>query len=438
MRIAVIGTGYVGLVTGACLAGFGNRVTCVDVDEEKIRGLQEGTVPFYEPGLGDVILSNQRAGRLAFTTTLPEAVRDARVCFITVGTPSDVDGSADLQYVLEVAEQIGAALEGPSVVVTKSTVPVGTADRVRHCVARALEARGAGIPFSVASNPEFLREGAAVADFLHPDRVVVGADAPEAEETLRELYSFLPQEKVLFMDIRSAEMTKYAANALLATKISFMNEMARICELVDADVEKVRLGIGSDGRIGYAFISPGCGYGGSCFPKDVRALRHTALQKGYSPRILQAVEDVNEAQKHVLFQKILRHFGGELGGRVLALWGLSFKPNTSDLREASSLVLIQDLLGAGASLRLHDPVALEEARRLLGNRPGLAFLTDHYEALEGADGLVLITEWDLYKQPDFRLVGQKLREKAVFDGRNQYSGPELRRRGFAYYAIGRP
>ena len=395
MRIAVIGTGYVGLVTGACLAGFGNDVTCVDVDEEKIRGLQEGMVPFYEPGLGDVILANQRAGRLAFRTSLPEAVRDAQVCFITVGTPSDVDGSADLQYVLEVAEQIGSALEGPSVVVTKSTVPVGTADKVRHCVGRALGARGVSIPYSVASNPEFLREGAAVGDFLHPDRVVVGADTPEAEETLRELYSFLPQEKV-------------------------------------------RLGIGSDGRIGYAFLSPGCGYGGSCFPKDVRALRHTALQKGYSPRILQAVEDVNEAQKHVLFQKILRHFGGELGGRVLALWGLSFKPNTSDLREASSLVLVQDLLGAGAALRVHDPVALEEARRLLGNRPGLTFVGDHYEALEGADGLVLVTEWDLYKQPNFRLVGQKLREKAIFDGRNQYSGPELRRQGFAYYGVGRP
>jgi UDPglucose 6-dehydrogenase len=438
MRISVIGTGYVGLVTGACLAGFGNRVVCVDVDQEKVRMLNQDRVPFYEPGLEEIIRNNRTAGRLGFTCSLEEGIRGASVCFITVGTPSDVDGSADLQYVLAVARQIGAHMEEPLVVVTKSTVPVGTADKVRAAIREELEARGVQIPFTVASNPEFLREGAAVSDFMCPDRVVIGTDDPATEETLKELYSFLPPEKVLCMDIRSSEMTKYAANAMLATKISFMNEMARICELVGADVEKVRLGIGSDSRIGYAFISPGCGYGGSCFPKDVRALRHTALRHGYSPRILQAVEDVNESQKHVIFQKILRHFGQDISGLTFAIWGLSFKPNTSDMREASSVTLIQDLLGAGARVRLHDPKAMDEARHILEGRSGVTFVEDQYEAIKGAQGLALVTEWDVYKQPDFQRIREEMESPVIFDGRNQYSPQEMRRLGFTYYAIGRP
>ncbi|EHM10631.1 nucleotide sugar dehydrogenase [Thermanaerovibrio velox DSM 12556] len=438
MRISVIGTGYVGLVTGACLAGYGNHVTCVDVDQEKIASLNQDRVPFFEPGLEEIIKSNRTAGRLHFTTSLEEGIKGSKVCFITVGTPSDVDGSADLQYVLQVAREIGRHMEDPMVVVTKSTVPVGTADKVRSAVAEELKARGGQINFFVASNPEFLREGAAVSDFMNPDRVVIGTDSKEAEEILKELYSFLPPEKVLCMDIRSSEMTKYAANALLATKISFMNEMARICELVGADVERVRLGIGSDSRIGYAFISPGCGYGGSCFPKDVRALRHTALRHGYSPRILQAVEDVNEAQKHLIFQKVLRHFGQDISGLTFAIWGLSFKPNTSDMREASSLVLIQDLLGAGASVRVHDPKAMEEAKHILAGRNGVTFVEDQYEALKGTSALALVTEWDMYKQPDFQRIKEEMLSPVIFDGRNQYSPNEMRRLGFTYYGIGRP
>jgi UDPglucose 6-dehydrogenase len=437
MKIAVIGTGYVGLVTGACLAGFGNDLVCVDVDSGKIAQLESGHVPFYEPGLENMIGANRREGRLSFSTDLREGIDGASICFITVGTPSDVDGRADLQFVLEVAREIGQAMTEEKLVVTKSTVPVGTADRVRRALSEALAERGEEIPFDVASNPEFLREGAAVNDFLQPDRVVLGVASPRSETLLRELYSFLPQEKLMTMDIRSAEMTKYAANSLLATKISFMNEMARICEIVGADVERVRVGIGSDARIGYPFLSPGCGYGGSCFPKDVRALRQTALRHGYAPRILQAVEDVNEAQKHILFQKILRHFGGDLSDRTIAIWGLSFKPNTSDMREASSLVLISDLLGAGASVRAHDPVAEDEARRILGNRTGITFFRDHYQTLEGADALALVTEWDLYKQPNFPKMATFMKNPVIFDGRNQYGPEELRRQDFTHYGIGR-
>jgi UDPglucose 6-dehydrogenase len=437
MRIAVIGTGYVGLVTGACLAGFGNEVVCVDVDADKVARLSRGQVPFYEPGLEALIVRNRDEGRLSFTTDLSEGIRDARIAFITVGTPSDTDGSADLQFVMDVAEGIGRAMESELLTVTKSTVPVGTADRVRARIGEALAERGRDLPFDVASNPEFLREGSAVNDFLQPDRAVIGVATERAEELLREVYSFLPAEKILVMDIRSSEMTKYAANSLLATKISFMNEMARICEIVGADVERVRLGIGSDARIGYPFLHPGCGYGGSCFPKDVRALRQTALRHGYSPRILQAVQDVNEEQQHVLFRKIRQRFDGDPAGRTFAVWGLAFKPNTSDLREAASLVLIADLLGAGASVRAHDPVAVEEARRLLGDRPGLEFEADPYEACRGADALVLVTEWDLYKQPNFPRIASLLRSPLIFDGRNQYNPSELRRRGFEVEGIGR-
>lgn len=436
MKIAVIGTGYVGLVTGCCLAGFGNEVTCVDVDEAKIALLDKGKIPFFEPGLEPLIQENRQAGRLFFSTCLTEAVKQAEICFITVGTPSDTNGSADLQYVMEVAQQIGACLEGYAIIATKSTVPVGTAEKVRAIIEAELYRRGVQFPFDVVSNPEFLREGAAVSDFMNPDRVVIGTDSPRAEALMRELYSFLAEEKLLFMDIKSAEMTKYAANALLATKISFMNEMAHVCELVGGDIEKVRLGIGSDSRIGYAFLFPGCGYGGSCFPKDVRALRHTALQNGYAPRILQAVEDVNEAQKHLLFQKMRRHFG-DLSGLCVAIWGLSFKPNTSDMREASSLVLISDLLGAGANVRAHDPVAIPEAKRILGSRIGIEFFEDHYEAVKGADALALVTEWNLYKQPQFKKLAEVMKQRVVFDGRNQYSPQEMRRLGFTYYSIGR-
>jgi UDPglucose 6-dehydrogenase len=437
VKIAVIGTGYVGLVTGSCLANFGNDVLCVDVDMEKVENLNVGRVPFFEPGLADVLTPNLSSSRLAFTTDLAEAVNAAEMVFITVGTPPDPSGAADLSTVWEVARSIGRCMEDGKIVVTKSTVPVGTTLKVKALIAEELSTRGRTISYEVANNPEFLREGSAVLDFMNPDRVVVGTESEKAREALGKLYSFLDEEKLLFMDILSSEMTKYTANALLATKISFMNEIAGICESVGADVEKVRLGIGSDSRIGYAFISPGCGYGGSCFPKDVRALIRTATGLGYNPRILEAGERVNHVQKHILFKKIAHHFE-ETAGKTIAIWGLSFKPNTSDTREASSLVLIEDLLNAGARVKAHDPVAMPEARKAFPPCPGLEYTDNHLEAVRGADALVLVTEWDLYKQPDLDRLAGLMASPVVFDGRNQYNPQEMKRHGFTYYSIGRP
>lgn len=437
MKIAIIGTGYVGLVTGSCLANFGNEVLCVDVDKEKVESLNAGKVPFFEPGLGDLLSPNLSAGRLAFTTDLDSAVKGAEIIFITVGTPPGPTGEADLSTVWEVARSIGSSLEQGSIVVTKSTVPVGTTFKVRTMIEEELQRRGKTVPFEVANNPEFLREGSAVLDFMNPDRVVIGTESEKARESLAKLYSFLDEEKLLFMDILSSEMTKYAANALLATKISFMNEIAGICQNVGADVEKVRIGIGSDARIGFAFISPGCGYGGSCFPKDVRALIHTAASFGCKSRILEAGEKVNNAQKHLLFKMIAHHFE-TTAGRTIAIWGLSFKPNTSDTREASSLVLIEDLLVAGARVRAHDPVAIPEARKALPHHDNLEFCENHLEAVRGADALVLVTEWDLYKQPDLARLAALMGSCVIFDGRNQYNPQEMKRHGFTYYSIGRP
>ena len=433
----MVGTGYVGLVTGSCLANFGNDVVCVDVDAEKVETLKGGRVPFFEPGLSDVMGANLASGRLDFTTDLASAVNGSEMVFITVGTPPDATGSADLSTVWEVARSVGQCMEEAKIVVTKSTVPVVTTLKVKALIREELSARSLEIPFEVANNPEFLREGSAVLDFMNPDRVVVGTESGKAREALSGLYSFLDEEKLLFMDIPSSEMTKYTANALLATKISFMNEIAGICESIGADVEKVRLGIGSDSRIGYAFISPGCGYGGSCFPKDVRALIQTAASLGCNPRILEAGEKVNNVQKHILFKKIARHFENT-AGKTVAIWGLSFKPNTSDTREASSLVLVEDLLRAGALVRAHDPVAIPEAQKALMPHPNLQFTKDHLEAAKGADALVLVTEWDLYKQPDLDRLARLMNSPVVFDGRNQYNPQEMRRHGFTYYSIGRP
>ncbi len=439
MHVTVIGTGYVGLVTGTCLAEVGNHVTCVDTDEAKIADLQAGRIPIYEPGLEPLVRENSRAGRLRFTTDLREGVEAGQVLMIAVGTPPDEDGSADLKYVLEVARGIGRHLPDYRVVVTKSTVPVGTADKVRAAVAEALAQRGVETPFSVVSNPEFLKEGAAIEDFMKPDRIVVGTDDPRAEDLMRELYQPFNRnhERVIFMDVRSAEMTKYAANALLATKISFMNEMANLAERLGADIEHVRRGIGADPRIGYHFIYPGCGYGGSCFPKDVQALHRTAQQHGYRAEILAAVEAVNARQKEVLLHKVRAHYGDDLAGRRFALWGLSFKPDTDDMREAPSRVLMEGLWARGARLAVHDPVAMGEARRIYGARDDLDFFEDPYAALDGADGLFLVTEWKLYRSPELKDMRRRMREAVLFDGRNLFDPAAARAAGFTYYGIGR-
>lgn len=431
MKIAVIGTGYVGLVVGTCFAEMGNRVTCVDVDEEKIARLRKKEVPIYEPGLEELIGRNMDESRLFFTTDLAAAVRDARVCFIAVGTPPDEDGSADLRNVLAVAEAIGKAMNGYKVIVNKSTVPVGTAAKVRETIARHTEH-----DFDVVSNPEFLKEGAAIDDFMKPDRVVVGAESDRARAIMQELYSpFVRTGKpILVMDTKSAEMTKYAANAMLATRISFMNEMARICEAVGADVNEVRKGIGTDSRIGFPFLFAGAGYGGSCFPKDVRALIRTSTEHGYDPKIVAAVEAVNEAQKRVLFEKIRAHYGESLPGRHFAVWGLAFKPRTDDMREAPSLVLIESLLEAGASVTAFDPEAMQEARRVLGDR--IRYGANPLASLEGADALVLVTEWNEFRQADPEEMKSRLREPVVFDGRNIFQPQRMREMGFVYYGIG--
>lgn len=436
MKITVIGTGYVGLVTGACLSDVGIEVTCVDIDQKKIDGLKNGVLPIYEPGLEEIVKRNYHKGRLNFSTDLGEAIEGSQAAFIAVGTPPGEDGSADLKYVLAVADQIGKTMTDYLVVITKSTVPVGTAEKVRHAVADTLELRDVDFGFDVASNPEFLKEGAAIDDFMKPDRIVVGVDSEDAQKVMDRLYRpfTLNGHPVIFMDIPSAEMTKYAANAMLATKISFMNDIANLCEKMGADVNKVRKGIGSDPRIGNKFIYPGIGYGGSCFPKDVKALARTGRENGHTMRILEAVEAVNNDQKSVLFNKINAYFGGSLQGKTIAFWGLSFKPNTDDMREAPSVVLANLLLQAGAKVRAYDPVAMEEAKHDLGDR--ITYCTNDMEAIQGADALALITEWTEFRIPNWEKVGQAMKTKVVFDGRNLYRREIVGEAGFDYYGIG--
>jgi UDPglucose 6-dehydrogenase len=436
MKIVIVGTGYVGLVTGACLSEVGVEVICVDLHKEKIENLKKGILPIFEPGLEAIVKSNFAKGRLQFSTSLSESVKDAQVAFIAVGTPPGEDGSADLKYVLQVADTIGSCIEDYIIVVTKSTVPVGTGKKVKAGIASALQKRGADIDFDVASNPEFLKEGAAVDDFLKPDRIVIGVESERAKEVLSRLYHpfLLNSHPVLFMDIPSAEMTKYAANAMLATKISFMNDIANLCELVGANVNEVRKGIGSDPRIGNRFIYPGIGYGGSCFPKDVKALFHTSDDFGYDLRILKAVDAVNDDQKHVIFRKIEKHFGGDLKGKVFALWGLSFKPNTDDMREAPSLVLIESLLAAGAKVQAYDPVAMDEATHMVDDK--VIFTRSAIDAVKGSHALVLVTEWAEFRLPDWQKVKTIMQGDVIFDGRNIYSSSEVAEAGFSYYGIG--
>jgi UDPglucose 6-dehydrogenase len=439
MKITVIGTGYVGLVSSTCLADVGNDVLCLDLDAGKIRMLDEGRIPIYEPGLEAMVRRNQAAGRLRFTTDVAAAVAHGRLQFIAVGTPPGEDGSADLQYVLAAARNIGRHMDGYKLVVNKSTVPVGTADQVRGAIAGELATRGAGIAFSVVSNPEFLKEGAAIDDFMKPDRIVVGADDAHAVDLMRELYAPFQRnrERLIVMDVKSAELTKYAANAMLATRISFMNELANLAEQLGADIELVRKGIGSDPRIGFHFLYPGVGYGGSCFPKDVRALIRTAQGAGRSLKVLQAVEAANDAQKNVLGQKITRRFGEDLGGMSFALWGLAFKPNTDDMRDAPSRALIADLLARGASIRAYDPVATQEAKRVFGDNPHIVYATTPMEALDGADALAIVTEWKEFRSPDFDAIKARLKQPVVFDGRNLYDPATPRKAGLEYFAIGR-
>ena len=439
MRVTIFGTGYVGLVTGTCLAEVGNEVVCVDVDAGKIAQLERGGIPIYEPGLEPLVHANHAAGRLRFTTDAVASIEHAQVIFIAVGTPPDEDGSADLRHVLEVARTIGRTLARPAVVVNKSTVPVGTADAVREAIAVELDARGAEVAFDVVSNPEFLKEGDAVQDCMRPDRIVVGADSARAVELLKTLYAPFNRnhERFVLMDVRSAELTKYAANAMLATKISFMNEVANIAEKVGADIEQVRRGIGSDPRIGWHFIYPGAGYGGSCFPKDVKALEHIARANRYEASLLGAVEAVNARQKGKLFELLLRHFDGHLAGRTIALWGLAFKPNTDDMREAPSRTLLEQLWAAGAKVRAHDPEAMEETARIYGERADLVLCEQAYGVLDDADALVVVTEWKAFRSPDFERIRAALSTPAIFDGRNIYEPTAVEAAGLAYYGIGR-
>lgn len=441
MKITVIGTGYVGLVSGTCFAEMGNTVCCIDVDQKKIEGLKKGIIPIYEPGLEAMVLRNTDNGNLTFSTDLASKLHDTDIAFIAVGTPMGEDGSADLKYVLQVAQTIGDHMTRPLLVVDKSTVPVGTADQVRQTIQAALDKRGLSIHFHVLSNPEFLKEGDAIADFMKPDRVVIGGDDPEALEVMKELYAPFfrtNMDRMITMDVRSAEMTKYVANAMLATKISFMNEVANICELVGADVNKVRVGIGSDSRIGYSFIYPGCGYGGSCFPKDVKALQKTALSYGYEPQIIQAVELVNDQQKLRIAQKVVSHFGEDLSGKRFAVWGLAFKPETDDMREAPAIYIIQELIKRGASITAFDPKAMNEAKEhYLKDLAGVSYVDQKYEAVHGADALILLTEWKTFRSPDFEQIKESLKEPVIFDGRNQYNEKVLTKMGFSYYQIGK-
>ncbi len=440
MKITIIGTGYVGLVTGTCLAEVGNEVMCLDLDRRKIDVLKQGGIPIYEPGLEDMVKRNVAAGRLHFTTDVAESVAFGQVQFIAVGTPPDEDGSADLQYVVAAARNIGRHMQDYKVIVDKSTVPVGTADRVREAVKEELARRGLDIPFAVASNPEFLKEGAAVEDFMRPDRIVIGTDDARALEIMRAIYAPFQRnhERLIAMDIRSAELTKYAANAMLATRISFMNELALLAEKLGADIEHVRQGIGSDPRIGYHFLYPGVGYGGSCFPKDVQALQRTAQEHGVTLRVINAVQEANERQKQVLIEKIKARFGADLGGRRFALWGLAFKPNTDDMREAPSRVIMEGLWKLGATVRAHDPVAMHEARRIYGDEPRLEYADTPLGALEGADALVIVTEWKVFRSPDFAEIRSRLKQPVIFDGRNLYEPKVVRAAGLEYFPIGRP
>lgn len=440
MKITVFGSGYVGLVTGACLADVGNQVVCMDVDQHKIEQLKQGVIPIFEPGLEEMVKENQAAGRLRFTTDIKEAVDFGLFQFVAVGTPPDEDGSADLQYVLAVARNIAEHMSEYKVIVDKSTVPVGTADKVRQTMIEVLAQRGSTTEFDVVSNPEFLKEGSALDDFMKPDRIIIGTDSPKSAELLKDLYAPFNRnrERVINMDIRSAELTKYAANAMLATKISFMNELANLAERLGADIEQVRHGIGSDTRIGYSFIYPGCGYGGSCFPKDVKALERTARDYGYQAELLKAVENVNNRQKHRLFDKVSAHYRQQLQGKCFALWGLAFKPNTDDMREAPSRVILEALIAAGARVQVYDPEAMHETRRIYGDKPGLHYSHNHMAALQGADALLIVTEWKQFRSPDFDELYRQLHDKVVFDGRNMYEPKLVRQSGLEYYAIGRP
>ncbi|MGI9308801.1 MAG: UDP-glucose dehydrogenase family protein [Gammaproteobacteria bacterium] len=439
MNLTIHGTGYVGLVTGACIADTGNHVVCVDIDVAKVERLNKGEIPIYEPGLDTIVARNVAAGRLTFTTDIPAAVNHGLLQFIAVGTPPDEDGSADMQYVLAVARSIGEAADEYKVIVNKSTVPVGTAERVRKVVVDTLAERNASIEIDVVSNPEFLKEGAAVSDFRKPDRIIVGAESQRAEKLLRQLYEPFNRnhDRLIVMDVKSAELTKYAANAMLATKISFMNELANIAEIVGADIEQIRKGIGSDPRIGYEFIYPGCGYGGSCFPKDVRALAKSAAKVNYDARLIRAVEEVNDDQKDLLFRKIQQFFGGELYGKTVAVWGLAFKPNTDDMREAPSRNLMEACWQEGANIRAYDPEAMRETRRIYGERQDLVLCDSAEDALEGADALVIVTEWSQFRSPDFQLIKDRLNAPVVFDGRNLYEPQHLQELGFDYFAVGR-
>ena len=439
MKISIIGTGYVGLVTGTCLAEVGNDVVCLDLDERKIGMLKQGQIPIYEPGLEDMVQRNQAAGRLRFTTDVAESAAHGVIQFVAVGTPPDEDGSADLQYVVAAARAIGQHMNEYKVIVDKSTVPVGTADRVRAAVQEELQKRGSALNFSVVSNPEFLKEGAAVEDFMRPDRIVVGTDDAKATELMRALYAPFQRnhERLIVMDIKSAELTKYAANAMLATRISFMNELANLAEILGADIEHVRHGIGSDPRIGYHFLYPGCGYGGSCFPKDVQALQRTARANGVELQVLKAVEDANDAQKHILLKKIAQKFGSDLSGKRIALWGLAFKPNTDDMREAPSRVLIEGLWEMGATVAAYDPAAMEETHRIYGDDPRLKLVDSPTAALAGADALAIVTEWKEFRAPDFGVIKSKLKNPVIFDGRNLYEPKMVREQGLEYFPIGR-
>ena len=440
MKLAVIGSGYVGLTSGACFADMGNNVICVDNDSRKIDMLNRGEIPIFEPGLESMVKRNVAEGRISFSTDIKKAVEESLILFIAVGTPPEEDGSADLSHVLAAAGEIAEHMNDYKIIVDKSTVPVGTADRVKARIREVLEQRGSKLGFDVVSNPEFLKEGAAIDDFMRPDRVVIGTDSEQAAHAMRTLYAPFNRthDRVIVMSIRSAEMTKYAANALLATKISFINEISRLCEAYGADVEEVRNGIGSDSRIGYKFIYPGVGYGGSCFPKDIKALIHMSSEVGYDSRILKAVEAVNQDQKHLLVQKLISHFGQNLQGKTFAVWGLAFKPQTDDMREAPATVIIRALIAAGAKVRAFDPVAMNEAKRILGNLEGFILCSDEYEALKGADAMLLITEWRQFRYPDFKRIKAELKEAVIFDGRNQYEPKALREMGFTYYGIGRP
>lgn len=440
MRLTVIGTGYVGLVSGTCFSEMGNTVTCIDIDENKIQNLKKGIIPIYEPGLEAMVQRNIQNKTLSFSTDLANSLQKCAIAFIAVGTPMGEDGAADLQYVLQVASDIGDFMKERLIIVNKSTVPVGTADKVRAKITERLAKRGVQIDFDVVSNPEFLKEGDAINDFMKPDRVVIGVDSKIAEEQMKDLYApfFRTQNRLISMDVRSAEMTKYVANAMLATKISFMNEIANICELVGADVNKVRVGIGSDSRIGYSFIYPGSGYGGSCFPKDVKALKRSAQEHGYTPRLIDAVEKVNNDQKFIIAQKVVAHFGADLTGKTFAIWGLAFKPETDDMREAPSIYIIKDLVKRGAKIQAYDPKAIHEAESFyLKDLPDVSYAESKYDTLKNADAMLLLTEWKEFRSPDFEELKLQLKQPIIFDGRNQYTALGMEEKGFTYYQIGK-